>query len=120
MMWQRLFASQEASIGNFNLMQGTASAPMLYFGRHRMIPGAVRLVFLIPVLFLPLFACIWVQSRSIDAAQPMFEDKPYEHPPFTATPCAYWRSAVSVAGLGLTHGRSARARHRRTASGLAW
>ena len=104
MMWQRLFASQEASIGNFNLMQGTAWGAVLYFGLH-MIPGAVT-AFLIPVLFLPLFGlCIWVQSRSIDAAQPMFEDKPYEHPAIYCNAVrAYWRSAVSVAGLGLCTG----------------
>ena len=104
MMWQRLFASQEASIGNFNLMQGTAWGAVLYFGLH-MIPGAVT-AFLIPVLFLPLFGlCIWVQSRSIDAAQPMFEDKPHEHPAIYRNAVrAYWRSAVSVAGLGLCTG----------------
>lgn len=104
MMWQRLFASQEASVGNFNLIQGTAWGAVLYFGLH-LIPGAVT-AFLIPVLFLPLFGlCIWVQSRSIDSAQPMFEDKPFEHPAvYKQAVREYWRSAVSVAGLGLCTG----------------
>lgn len=104
MMWQRLFASQEASTGNLNLIQGTAWGAVLYFGLH-LIPGAVT-AFLIPVLFLPLFGlCIWVQSRGIDSAQPMFEDKPFEHPAvYKQAVREYWRSAVSVAGLGLCTG----------------
>lgn len=104
MMWQRLFASQEASEGNFNLIQGTAWGAVLYFGLH-LIPSAVT-AFLIPVLFLPLFGlCIWVQSRTIDDAQPMFEDKPHEHPAiYRKAVRDYWRSAVSVAGLGLCTG----------------
>lgn len=104
MMWQRLFASQEASAGNLNLIQGTAWGAVLYFGLH-LIPGAVT-AFLIPVLFLPLFGlCIWVQSRGIDSAQPMFEDKPFEHPAvYKQAVREYWRSAVSVAGLGLCTG----------------
>lgn len=104
MMWQRLFASQEANVGNFNLIQGTAWGAVLYFGLH-LIPGAVT-AFLIPVLFLPLFGlCIWVQSRDIDSAQPIFEDKPYEHPAiYRKAVSDYWRSAVSVAGLGLCTG----------------
>lgn len=37
--------------------------------------------FLIPLVFMPLFAlAIVLKSRQIDLRQPMFEDVPREHP----------------------------------------
>lgn len=53
MLWQRLFASQDAREGMGNLIAGTAWAAVLYFALY-LIPVAVT-AYLIPCVFLPLF-----------------------------------------------------------------
>lgn len=104
MLWQRLFASQDADTGNRDLIVGTAYAALIYFSLY-LIPGAVT-VFLIPVVFLPLFGlCIVLRSREIDFDQPMFEDVPRQHPfVYRQVVKVYWRSAIAIGTLGFCCG----------------
>ncbi|MEG1517031.1 MAG: helix-turn-helix transcriptional regulator [Raoultibacter sp.] len=104
MLWQRLFASQDAKTGNHDLILGTAISALLYFSLY-LIPRAVT-VFLIPLVFLPLFGlCIVLKSRTIDLSQPMFEDVPRKHPNvYKKAIKNYWRSAFSIGTLGFCCG----------------
>ncbi|MEQ3362074.1 helix-turn-helix transcriptional regulator [Raoultibacter massiliensis] len=104
MLWQRLFASQEAETGNRDLILGTAYASLFYFSLY-LIPGAVT-VYLIPLVFLPLFGlCIVLKSRTIDPNQPMFEDIPRAHPRiYRQILHDYWRSALAIGALGFCCG----------------
>ena len=104
MLWQRLFASQEAETGNRDLILGTAYASIFYFSLY-LIPGAVT-VYLIPLVFLPLFGlCIVLKSRTIDPNQPMFEDVPRDHPRiYRQILHDYWRSAFAIGALGFCCG----------------
>ena len=104
MLWQRLFASQESAVGNRDLIVGTFYAGLFYISLH-LLPKAVT-VFLIPLVFLPLFGlCIVLKSRDIDFAQPMFEDIPRQHPSvYRGVIHDYWRSAISVGALGFCCG----------------
>ena len=104
MLWQRLFASQEAETGNRDLILGTAYASIFYFSLY-LIPGAVT-VYLLPLVFLPLFGlCIVLKSRTIDPNQPMFEDVPRDHPRiYRQILHDYWRSAFAIGALGFCCG----------------
>lgn len=104
MLWQRLFASQEAETGNRDLILDTAYASIFYFSLY-LIPGAVT-VYLIPLVFLPLFGlCIVLKSRTIDPNQPMFEDVPRDHPRiYRQILHDYWRSAFAIGALGFCCG----------------
>lgn len=104
MLWQRLFASQEAETGNRDLILGTAYASIFYFSLY-LIPGAVT-VYLIPLVFLPLFGlCIVLKSRTIDPNQPMFEDVPRDHPRiYRQILHDYRRSAFAIGALGFCCG----------------
>ena len=104
MLWQRLFASQDAREGMGNLIAGTAWAAVLYFALY-LIPVAVT-AYLIPCVFLPLFGLAAVlKSRTIDLAQPMFEDVPRDHPHVYRTVVRdYWRSALCVGSLAFASG----------------
>lgn len=104
MLWQRLFASQDAEIGNRDLIVGTAYASIFYFSLY-LIPRAVT-VYLIPFVFLPLFGlCIVLKSREIVVDQPMFEDIPRAHPRiYQQILHDYWRSALSLGALGFCCG----------------
>lgn len=104
MLWQRLFASQEAETGNRDLILGTAYASIFYFSLY-LIPRAVT-VYLIPLVFLPLFGlCIVLKSRTIDPNQPMFEDIPRVHPRvYRQILHDYWRSALAIGALGFCCG----------------
>ena len=104
MLWQRLFASQEADVGNRDLILGTAYASILYFSLY-LIPQAVT-TYLIPLVFLPLFGlCIVLRSRTIDLNQPMFEDVPRAHPHvYRQILHDYWRSALAIGALGFCCG----------------
>ena len=104
MLWQRLFAGFEAERGNKDLILGTAYGAILYFALYA-IPQAVT-VFLIPVVFLPLFALGAVlMSRQIDLSQPMFDDIPYEHPKVYRNVLRdYWRSALCIGAIGFCTG----------------
>ncbi len=104
MLWQRLFASQDADTGNRNLIAGTAWGALFYFALYA-IPQAVT-AFLIPLVFLPLFGlAIVLQSRTIDLDQPMFQDKPHAHPRvYRALLHDYWRSALCIGALGFCAG----------------
>ena len=104
MLWQRLFASQEAETGNRDLILGTAYASIFYFSLY-LLPGAVT-VYLIPLVFLPLFGlCIVLKSRTIDPNQPMFEDVPRDHPRiYRQILHDYWRSAFAIGALGFCCG----------------
>ncbi len=104
MLWQRLFASQDAREGMGNLIAGTAWAAVLYFALY-LIPVAVT-AYLIPCVFLPLFGLAAVlKSRTIDLAQPMFEDVPREHSrTYRHVLATIWRPALSLGTLGFCTG----------------
>lgn len=104
MLWQRLFASQDAEIGNHNLILGTAYASIFYFSLY-LIPSAVT-TYLIPLVFLPLFGlCIILKSREIALDQPMFEDIPRAHPHiYRQVLYDYWRSFFAIGALGFCSG----------------
>ncbi|MCI8468979.1 MAG: helix-turn-helix transcriptional regulator [Eggerthellaceae bacterium] len=104
MLWQRLFASEDADTGNHDLLLGTAWGAVLYYALY-LIPQAVT-AFLIPLVFLPLFAlCVTLRSREIDLDQPMFEDVPREHPQvYRRVLLDHWRSALCVGALGFCAG----------------
>lgn len=104
MLWQRLFASQDAREGMGNLIAGTAWAAVLYFALY-LIPVAVT-AYLIPCVFLPLFGLAAVlKSRTIDLAQPMFEDVPREHGrTYRHVLATIWRPALSLGTLGFCTG----------------
>lgn len=104
MLWQRLFASQDAREGNQNLIVGTAWAAILYFALY-IIPVAVT-AYLIPLVFLPLFSlAVVLKSRTIDLDQPMFEDVPSEHPrTYRHVISLIWRTALAIGALGFCTG----------------
>ncbi len=96
MLWQRLFASQDAREGMGNLIAGTAWAAVLYFALY-LIPVAVT-AYLIPCVFLPLFGlAVVLKSRTIDLDQPMFEDAPREHPrTYRHVLSTIWRKSLRI------------------------
>ena len=104
MLWQRLFASQDADGGSRRLLVGTAWGAVLYYALH-LIPQAVT-AYLIPAAFLPLFGLVvTLRSRTINLDQPMFEDVPQDHPAVYAHALrGYWRSALCVGALGFCAG----------------
>lgn len=104
MLWQRLFASQEAAEGNHALIVGTAWGSLLYFALY-LIPVAVT-AYLIPLVFLPLFGlAVVLKSRTIDLDQPMFEDIPRDHPrTYRHVASHLWRSALAIGALGFCTG----------------
>ena len=104
MLWQRLFAATAPERGSHDLIVGTMYASVIYLALHA-IPRAVTAI-LVPLVFLPLFAlAIVLASRRIDLNQPMFDDKPREHPQVYRHVLAdVWRSALSLGGLGLCSG----------------
>ena len=104
MLWQRLFASSDSDRGNHDLILGTAFGAILYFALYA-IPQAVT-AFLIPLVFMPLFAlAIVLKSREIDLKQPMFDDIPREHPQvYRRVLHDYWRSALCVGAIGFCTG----------------
>lgn len=104
MLWQRLFASMPSDEGDRNLICGTVYGAVFYFALY-LIPMAVT-TFLIPLVFLPLFALALVlKSREINLDQPMFEDVPRAHPHvYQRVVRDYWRSALCVAALGFCAG----------------
>ena len=104
MLWQRLFASMASEEGDRNLIGGTVWGAVFYFALY-LIPVAVT-AFLIPLVFLPLFAlAIVLESRDINRDQPMFEDVPREHPQvYRRVIGDYWRSALCVGALGFCTG----------------
>lgn len=104
MLWQRLFAAMDPRTGNENLISGTLLASVIYALLHT-IPQAVT-VFLIPLVFLPLFGlAIVLTSRRIDVNQPMFEDVPRAHAHvYKRVISDTWRSALCLGGLGFCTG----------------
>lgn len=104
MLWQRLFASQDAREGNQNLIAGTTWAAVLYFALY-LIPVAVT-AYLIPLVFLPLFSlAVVLKSRTINLDQPMFEDVPREHPrTYRHIISHVWRTALAIGALGFCTG----------------
>lgn len=104
MLWQRLFASQDARRGIVNLVAGTAWAAVLYFALY-LIPVAVT-AYLIPCVFLPLFGlAVLLESRTINLDQPMFEDAPREHVrTYRHVVSTIWRPALALGTLGLCTG----------------
>ena len=103
-LWQRLFASRDASAGNRELIVGTVYAAPIYFALY-LIPVAIT-AFLIPLVFLPLFGlAIVLKSREIDLDQPMFADVPRDHPAvYRRVVRSVWRSAFCLGALGFCAG----------------
>lgn len=104
MLWQRLFASQDANTGTHDLLVGTAWGAVLYFALY-LIPQAVT-AYLIPLVFLPLFGLsVTLRSRTINPDLPMFADVPREHPQVYRQVLAdHWRSALCVGAVGFCAG----------------
>lgn len=104
MIWQRLFAAEDADSGNRNILVGTAYGTIFYYGLH-LIPQAVT-AFLIPLVFLPLFGlAAQIKSRDTDRNQPMFEDIPYEHPLiYKQVMKDHWRTALCIGAVGFCAG----------------
>lgn len=104
MLWQRLFASQSADVGNGQLIAGTLYAALLYYALY-LIPRAIT-SFLIPLVFLPLFGlAIVLKSREIDLDQPMFQDIPRNHPAvYRKALRDYAPSALCIGALGFCCG----------------
>lgn len=79
MLWQRVFAGQTPVDGNRELVFGTCLAAVIYFALYA-IPVALT-VYLIPLVFLPLFCLgIVLAGRKVDLTHPMFDDIPTAHP----------------------------------------
>lgn len=104
MLWQRIFAGQEAEQGTRDLILGTAYGSVLYFALY-LIPVAVTTL-LIPTVFMPLFGlCIVLASRKIDLDQPMFNEKPREHADvYRRVIHDYWQSALAIGIIGFSGG----------------
>ncbi len=104
MLWQRLFASQDADAGNRDLLVGSAWAAIFYFALY-LIPQAVT-AYLIPLVFLPLFGlCVTLRSRTINPEQPMFSDIPRHHPQvYRQVLHDHWRGALCIGAVGFCAG----------------
>lgn len=104
MIWQRLFAAEDADSGNRDILVGTAYGTIFYYGLH-LIPQAVT-AFLIPLVFLPLFGlAAQLKSRETNRNQPMFEDIPYEHPHiYRQVMKDHWRVALCIGAVGFCAG----------------
>lgn len=104
MIWQRLFAAEDADSGNRDILVGTAYGAIFYYGLH-LIPQAVT-AFLIPLVFLPLFGlAAQIKSYDTDRNQPMFEDIPYEHPHiYKQVMKDHWRTALCIGAVGFCAG----------------
>lgn len=104
MLWQRLFASQDADSCNRDLLVGSAWGAVLYFALYLIPQDATA--YLIPIVLLPLFGlCVTIRSRTINFKQPMFEDIPRDHPEiYKQVLKDYWRSALCIGAVGFCAG----------------
>jgi DNA-binding CsgD family transcriptional regulator len=104
MLWQRVFASQDAERGNLFLIVGTGYSALIYGVLH-LIPIAVA-AFTIPLIFVPLCGlCLVLATRTVDIRQPMFEDVPQQHPHvYMQVIRNNWRSTLCVGSFGFTSG----------------
>lgn len=104
MLWQRLFASGDGDDSLKNMLVGFAYAPIFYFALYG-LPRAV-VVFLIPLVALPLFAlALVIDNRTIDFTQPMFADSPYEHKQvYHHAISSMWRSALCMGAIAFCTG----------------
>ncbi|MDO5044623.1 MAG: LuxR C-terminal-related transcriptional regulator [Coriobacteriia bacterium] len=103
-LWQLVFAGEKDDKGPYNLIVGTALAALFYAGLYAL--PRVLTTYLIPLIFLPLFALAYVLSlREIDDQQPMYQDRASEYKHiYKKTTSDLWRSALSIAALGLCTG----------------
>ena len=117
MLWQRLFASQDAREGMGNLIAGTAWAAVLYFALY-LIPVAVT-AYLIPCVFLPLFGlAVVLKSRTIDLDQPDVRGCPARAPAHLPPRAVHHLARGPVAGNPrVLHRRHALLGHRRPVGG---
>lgn len=104
LLWERLFASQDADTCNKLIIIGTGVAPLMYVTLY-LIPIATT-AFLTPLVFIPLCGLsLWLGTRDIDFDQPMFSDAPYEHPSvYRRVVSDSLDSVLCVASLGLMSG----------------
>lgn len=104
MLWQRYFSSISSEECNYRLIMGTALAAVFY-SLLFLIPIALT-AFLVPVVFLPLCAlCLTLAVRQMSFDQPMFEDRPLDHPEvYRHLLSTTWRSALCVGALGFASG----------------
>ncbi|MDR2587192.1 MAG: LuxR C-terminal-related transcriptional regulator [Coriobacteriales bacterium] len=111
-LWQRFFASLPAERGNRCLIIGTGLAALIYLilelalqlAQH-FIPIAFSAL-LVPLVFVPLGGLsLALAARSVDLAQPMFEDTPcHNKRVYLNTVKTYATSALCVGCLGLASG----------------
>jgi DNA-binding CsgD family transcriptional regulator/MFS family permease len=103
-LWQQVFASQQPEHGNLDLMVGTVFSAVIYALLH-VIPIAVS-AFCIAFVAIPLAGlCLAVATRTIDFAQPMFEDPPRQHQRvYRNTIRLLWRGALCVGAFGFSSG----------------
>lgn len=103
-IWQRLFAAEDADSGNRDILVGTAYGAIFYYGLH-LIPQAVT-AFLIPLIFLPLFGlAAQIKSQETDRSQPMFEDIPFKHPHiYRQVMKDHWKTASCIGAIGFCAG----------------
>ncbi|MBR5259565.1 MAG: helix-turn-helix transcriptional regulator [Eggerthellaceae bacterium] len=104
LLWERLFASQNADTCNKLIIIGTGIAPLMYVALH-LIPIAIT-AFLTPLVFAPLCGLsLWLGTREIDFDQSMFSDIPGEHPSvYKKVLGDSLESVLCVASLGLMSG----------------
>lgn len=104
MLWQRVFAGQDADAGSRDLLVGSAWGAVFYFALY-LIPQAVT-AYLIPLVFLPLFGlCVTLGGRAVNPDQPMFADVPREHPHvYRQVLGDHWRSALCIGAVGFCAG----------------
>lgn len=102
--WQRTFAAMPSQQRTQNIITSALIAPLFYFALY-LIPVAIT-SFLIPLVFVPLFAlCLVLTGRKCDFNQTMFTDTPQEHVPrYRQFVSDYWRSALSIGTIALECG----------------
>lgn len=73
LVWARYFSAENLDRGNFYILPGTALAPILFLLLN-LVPAAVR-VFLVPLLFVPLFGLsVLLSFQKLNKNLPVFQD----------------------------------------------
>lgn len=104
LVWARYFSAESSDRGNFFILAGTFSAPIL-FALLYLVPQAVR-VFLIPLIFVPLCGLsVLLSFRQLDKNSPIFQDTPATNiPSYMHIVRVYWKSAFAIGTLGFASG----------------
>lgn len=104
LLWQELFAAMESQEGDRGLLVGAALGSLMYFAL--MILPQTVIVFLIPLVMLPLFTLgLVLCRRKMDLDQPMFQDEPAENiKVYKHISADLWHGIMCVGGLGFCAG----------------